>query len=416
MSVSLLEKTKGYFTNDFIARIAGRFGESSSGIGKALNVAVPALLTALINKVLAGNGSLLNLIKTNASDTTKEDILHSLLGDNTPTVAQSIAGYAGVKHESAMQLLAEVAPAAVTEVNNARTDKHLTEAGLISYLQDQKESILNDLPPALHLTTLPGLLGAVKQIPVLSSEPELPPAHTHPVTGYSHEPIEDKSTSARWVPVVLFIVVVCLAMYFLRGGCKPEENTVAVTDTTRSVTPAPAANTGVSGTVDAATGDFIYNTGNLITINLPNNAGSLQVGEFSTEAQLFRFLSDPSRTVDTAMGNWFNFTGVRFKTGGSAVTDSSLTELKNLALIIKAFPDARFKIGGYTDNTGDSSANVVLSQKRADAVAAQLGTEGVNTQQLTGTAGYGPQFPVGDNTTAEGRAMNRRVSVNVKAK
>jgi len=90
--------------------------------------------------------------------------------------------------------------------------------------------------------------------------------------------------------------------------------------------------------------------------------------------------------------------------------------LKNLVAIIKAFPHATFKVGGYTDNTGDAAANLSLSQKRADAVAAAILKQGANKAQISKAEGYGQEHPVGDNSTADGRAMNRRVSVRVKSK
>lgn len=123
-----------------------------------------------------------------------------------------------------------------------------------------------------------------------------------------------------------------------------------------------------------------------------------------------------SETVDTVKGNWFDFTNVKFKTGSSEITEESLVQLKNLVAIAKAYPTAQFKVGGYTDNTGNAAANVALSQKRADAVAAKVVALGSTKTAIVGAKGYGPEWPVADNATPEGRAQNRRVSVNVKAK
>jgi len=175
-------------------------------------------------------------------------------------------------------------------------------------------------------------------------------------------------------------------------------------------------NTVSLGTIDTVTGNFVYNLGKMITIDLPNNGGKLEVGENSTEAKLVAFLNDANKTIDTVKGNWFEFTNVRFKTGGSEITDESLTQLKNMVAIANAYPDAQFKIGGYTDNTGNAASNVALSQKRADAVLNMLKKSGVAEKSLSGAKGYGQEYPIGDNATAEGRAMNRRVAVNVKAK
>lgn len=170
------------------------------------------------------------------------------------------------------------------------------------------------------------------------------------------------------------------------------------------------------GKLDAATGDFVYDLGKMTTIDLPNNGGKLEVGEYSTENKLFKFLSNKSEAIDTVKGNWYELTNVKFQTGGSVIDSSSLTQIKNIAAICKAFPTAQFKVGGYTDNSGDTAKNIALSQKRADAVLAEFKKQGVSAAAFAGAKGYGPEHPIGDNATAEGKAMNRRVAVNVKAK
>jgi outer membrane protein OmpA-like peptidoglycan-associated protein len=75
----------------------------------------------------------------------------------------------------------------------------------------------------------------------------------------------------------------------------------------------------------------------------------------------------------------------------------------------------KLKLGGYTDNVGDPAANLKLSQERADSVMGALVKLGVAPDRLA-AEGYGEQFPVGDNATPEGRAMNRRISMRVAEK
>lgn len=126
----------------------------------------------------------------------------------------------------------------------------------------------------------------------------------------------------------------------------------------------------VMGALDSL-GNWEYNLGNISSIKLPDGV-TLEVGENSTEAKLVHFLQS-NDAVDTAKGNWFEFTNVRFNTGSSTITDASLAQLKNMVAIAKAFPNARFKVGGYTDNTGDEANNVTLSKNRAAAVAKNCG-------------------------------------------
>ena len=86
-----------------------------------------------------------------------------------------------------------------------------------------------------------------------------------------------------------------------------------------------------------------------------------------------------------------------------------------MGAILKAFPNVHIKLGGYTDNTGDKTANMKLSQDRANTVMGELVKLGVAPARL-GAEGYGDQFPVGDNATEEGRQQNRRIAMRVAKK
>jgi OmpA-OmpF porin, OOP family len=66
------------------------------------------------------------------------------------------------------------------------------------------------------------------------------------------------------------------------------------------------------------------------------------------------------------------------------------------------------EIGGHTDNTGEASANVVLSQQRADAVKTALVSDGVSASMLS-TKGYGSSRPRATNESDYGRFQNRRI-------
>ena len=65
---------------------------------------------------------------------------------------------------------------------------------------------------------------------------------------------------------------------------------------------------------------------------------------------------------------------------------------------------------GHTDSTGGYEYNLELSQKRADSVSSYLAAQGVQSVRLL-TRGYGPDRPIGDNATADGRQQNRRVEI-----
>ena len=85
------------------------------------------------------------------------------------------------------------------------------------------------------------------------------------------------------------------------------------------------------------------------------------------------------------------------------------------AAVLKAYPDVNVKVGGYTDTTGDPTANRTLSQQRADAVRQALVGKGIAAKRMV-AEGYGSDHPVGDNATEEGRAQNRRIALRVTKK
>ena len=89
--------------------------------------------------------------------------------------------------------------------------------------------------------------------------------------------------------------------------------------------------------------------------------------------------------------------------------------MANAAAIMKAFPNVKIKVGGYTDNVGNPASNFKLSTDRAKNVMAELVKLGTAATRME-AEGYGDKNPVASNDTPEGRAKNRRISMRVTAK
>ena len=171
------------------------------------------------------------------------------------------------------------------------------------------------------------------------------------------------------------------------------------------------------GKLDTATGNFILNIGDTITITLPDAAKTtLKVGSKSTEAKLYNFLSEATSTVDTVdkTKGWITCDRVYFEPGKANLTADSKKQISNIALILKAFPGASIKIGGYTDNTGSADVNVKVSNERASTIQKSIVAAGATN--ATAAEGYGPEHPIATNDTKEGQALNRRVDLRVTKK
>jgi outer membrane protein OmpA-like peptidoglycan-associated protein len=168
------------------------------------------------------------------------------------------------------------------------------------------------------------------------------------------------------------------------------------------------------GMLDTVTGNYIYELGEEMEIILPDSAKTkLMVGRNSTEAKLFRFLSDDQFQVDTVdkTHGWITCDRIFFSSNQINLTEDSKHQIERLGTILKAFSKAEIKVGGYTDTTGAADVNTRLSGERAMAVAKALET--VSGRTKIDSEGYGPLHPIADNETAEGRAMNRRVDIRV---
>lgn len=102
--------------------------------------------------------------------------------------------------------------------------------------------------------------------------------------------------------------------------------------------------------------------------------------------------------------------GVTFATGKAELTPEAMAVLDRVAASLVNAADVNVEVQGHTDNTGSRALNVRLSGQRAESVRAYLVSKGVAANRLT-ARGYGPDQPAAPNTTAEGRAQNRRVEL-----
>lgn len=139
----------------------------------------------------------------------------------------------------------------------------------------------------------------------------------------------------------------------------------------------------------------------------------IQVSASGIEKGLVGFIQDAGKPVDKT--TWFEFDRLLFETGSATLAPSSAAQVANIAAIMKAFPAVKLKIGGYTDNVGDSKKNLTLSSDRAKAAMAAIVAQGVAADRLE-AEGYGDTVPVADNSTEAGRAKNRRTAARVTAK
>lgn len=107
--------------------------------------------------------------------------------------------------------------------------------------------------------------------------------------------------------------------------------------------------------------------------------------------------------------------GILFGFNSSKLSDASKNTLADFAAKLQGdMTDTNVSIFGHTDNTGTHEANMKVSEQRAKAVADFLGTKGISASRIS-TTGMAYDDPIADNSTAEGRAQNRRVEIYISA-
>jgi outer membrane protein OmpA-like peptidoglycan-associated protein/tetratricopeptide (TPR) repeat protein len=103
---------------------------------------------------------------------------------------------------------------------------------------------------------------------------------------------------------------------------------------------------------------------------------------------------------------------ILFETGKFVLLSESMTELDKIVSILRENPALKVQISGHTDNVGKDADNLVLSASRAKAVVEYIITKGILAARLT-HKGFGAAQPVADNSTEQGRSLNRRTEMTV---
>ena len=103
---------------------------------------------------------------------------------------------------------------------------------------------------------------------------------------------------------------------------------------------------------------------------------------------------------------------ITFDSSRSDIKSSFYPILTSVAKVFEEFDQNLIEVIGYTDSTGGDRINIPLSEARAENVASYLAFQGVKRDRIM-AFGRGSSYPVASNTTATGRAKNRRVEINL---
>jgi outer membrane protein OmpA-like peptidoglycan-associated protein len=204
----------------------------------------------------------------------------------------------------------------------------------------------------------------------------------------------------------ILMILVALSMVF--AGCK----------TTRTQRGA-AVGAATGGALGAIIGKTAGNTsaGAVIGATVGGVAGAVIGKQMDKQAEEIRRKVPDAEVIHNPgeEGIVVNFNSkVLFAFDKSDLTDASRSSIRELAYVLKDYPDTDVMIQGHTDSKGSAGYNQGLSERRASSVAAYLRQLDVPASRIT-VVGYGETMPIADNDTEAGRAENRRVTFVITA-
>ena len=394
----ILDSLMGMLGPQVLGPVASQLGESTETVQRGLQTGSAAMLAGLAAKVgqpgflsqifslitnPANSSSALASITSNPasllSGTTSSPLgslgsqfLSNIFGSNMSSVTDAIGRSSGLASGKVGSLLSMAAPLVLGVLGQHVRQNGLSAGDLGNTLKSEASSFQRFLPAGLG-----SLLGGASST-VAAAQAKVAAA-----------PAEVAAAGNRWLwPLILLALLVIAALWYFNRAKAPE--------TTEAPPPA---------TAPALPAGFF-------TLKLPDGV-ELNVPQTGIENKLAMFIADSSKPVDTT--TWFDFDRLTFDTGKDTLQPSSQEQLNNVVAILKAYPNVHVKIGGYTDNTGNASANLKLSDDRAKNVMNALVAGGIDQSRLE-AKGYGEEHPVASNDTEEGRAQNRRISLLVTAK
>ncbi len=449
---NLLDMAKSYFSNELVNKASSHLGESESGISKAISAVLPSIIGGLSDKASSGTDGA-GIVAKMAADQHQGGILDSISGFLNPDTSNDMLGksssiisglfgnggqsnmlttlissFSGIKGSSVGTIMSMAAPMLLGLVGKHSSENNLSTSGLASMLGEQKKSAMSMLPAGFSLSSITGGVGNAA-----SAVTGAVGSAASAATGAAHDLSENAGGGLGKIllPLLLLGGLGAGIWWFTKDGCNKKDGeatttTTGTTDTSKTNTGTgadTARTTGATTTAEApkatvgADGLVNYDLGALGDLELPGGVKLTGVNANGFENTLVNFIK--TGTVDTVnkSANWFNLHDVQFVSGKTTyATPKAMAQIKNVAAVLKAYPNVKIKMGGNTDKSGNADANIKLSQSRADQVMKDIIANGAAATQLVEAKGYGSEFATANAGDKAGMAADRKTTAKVASK
>jgi outer membrane protein OmpA-like peptidoglycan-associated protein len=409
MTTSLIDSLNGFVTPDLTSRLASSLNEPGHAISTGLTGGMASLLTGILSKcgdptalqsvyetvtnsandghVLDDPASFVGSGQTTPMTSLGGQFISQVFGNRADAVTNALSSSSGLHASSVTSLMQFAAPLVLGVLGKRIRDEGLNLSAFSDLLGRERDSIQRVTPSGVA-----SALGMKEFSPAPDYEVSRAVAPEADVRPRVRRPEPEKRSS--WVlPTVAVLAALALMWGVTSRSHKP--STVAYQ-------PPPTTISGGEVAMPSASGNLRLRNGVI-----------LLVPSTSAESKLVAFLSDEAHGANSA--TWVVLDRMQFETNSAKLATSSDDEIQNLAKILKAYPQATVRIGGYTDNVGSPAANLRLSRARAESVRDAIVKNGVASYRVN-ALGFGERNPIASNSTEEGRAQNRRISMLVTAK
>lgn len=415
MENSLVNQIKGYISPELITGLASSTNEPEANMDKAFDLAIPALLLKIYHKGDAYLRSMFSEVRSvfsNAGDDFDYKLHHfgvimdDFLGSDKQQLQDEVSKHAAVSQVSSETVLRTSFLGIMDYFK--KIDVDFEGAPIKNMLSVNVEPLKGLLPAGMGFAAVGDT--HINE-PVSGHREEREYADINEVVNHnekdqfkSHHVTDEKKKKegGSMFKYMLIPLLLAIVLFFLlyrsctRETVIEEVKVTQTTDTLRSETPVST------------------DEPRKVTVN---EEISLNAYAGGIEEKLVAFLKQGNykkMTEEELKDTWFDFDRLNFATNTANVLPESQPQLENLAQILKAFPDAKIKIGGYTDKTGNEAVNKKLSEERAQAVKKFLEDKGLG-KQVAGAEGYGSEFArYAADAPEEQRVTDRKVAVSVR--
>ncbi len=344
----------------------------------------------------------------------------TFVGSKHREASNLIANESGIKKDSSAKLMRLSSPFLMSILGKHVAEGNLDEAGLLNLINGQKGHVESMMPTDMKDTLEMSSFGWTKKEKVAEvkkpkkkkKEPKIQKEMENKVV--KEKVVKEKKKAApvvqqvaeetgggimsifKWLlPILAIGALVWFLVTRMACGGVDAPNIKAV------------ANNAVEKTTNvvAAAKDKTVNALGSVNDAALKALDGIKFTAGSAGSQMMAFIKGGAKGEGK-----FRFTNLNFASGSALIEGASGVEVDNLAAILKAYPDVKVSIEGYTDSKGNPESNKTLSRNRAEAVSLKLKEQGIAGDRIT-TQGFGAANPVATNDTAEGRAQNRRIEV-----